>query len=150
MRASACGWDSVQITRVEALTLELIESAVVNYLDRADMVFKGLRDRRVGLCIDDFGTGYSSLSQLRRLRFDSLKIDCSFVRDLPHEEAHSMVSAMVNMAHCLKMTVVAEGIETPEQRDLLTKMGCDFGQGYLFARPQPHDGIAALYRRSQA
>jgi EAL domain-containing protein (putative c-di-GMP-specific phosphodiesterase class I) len=97
--------------------------------------------RRIGqagihLSIDDFGTGYSSLSYLRRLPAEELKIDRSFVKDIESSaDALAVVDAVVKLAHALGLRVVAEGVETPHQREMLTAMGCDELQGYLFARP---------------
>ena len=95
--------------------------------------------------MDDFGTGYSSLSYLHRFPFNTLKIDRSFIHEL--EKSHSnreIVRAIVNIGLTLEMDVVAEGIETIEQRDYLSELGCSCGQGYLFSRPQSSQAITNL------
>ena len=99
-----------------------------------------LRATGVRLAIDDFGTGHSSLSRLAVLPVNTLKVDRSFVRDIPAVGDAPLVRAMIAMAHSLGLTVVAEGIETERQRDYLTDLGCEHGQGYLFSRPVPAAG----------
>jgi EAL domain-containing protein (putative c-di-GMP-specific phosphodiesterase class I) len=92
----------------------------------------------VVLALDDFGTGYSSLSQLKGLPLDNLKVDQSFVRGLPHDSDDlAICTAVVSMGRALGLKVIAEGVETPEQLAVLSALGCDVGQGYLFARPMP-------------
>jgi diguanylate cyclase (GGDEF)-like protein/PAS domain S-box-containing protein len=98
------------------------------------------RDAGIQVSLDDFGTGYSSLSYLRKFDIDYLKIDRSFIQNLDHESDDlALCSAIVVMAHKLGIKVVAEGIETQLQKDLLMSINCDFGQGYLFSRPVPAD-----------
>jgi EAL domain-containing protein (putative c-di-GMP-specific phosphodiesterase class I) len=97
------------------------------------------------VALDDFGTGYSSLSYLNRFEIDYLKIDQSFVRNLqPGAKEQALCEAIVAMAHKLGIAVVAEGIETEEQHQLLKRIGCDFGQGYLFAAPITLGELLAL------
>jgi EAL domain-containing protein (putative c-di-GMP-specific phosphodiesterase class I) len=99
-----------------------------------------LRELGVGIAIDDFGTGYSSLSYLRRLPVDALKIDRSFVSSmLESTESLEIVRAILSLAGTLRIATVAEGVETREQLEKLRELGCDFGQGYLFARPMPRE-----------
>lgn len=92
----------------------------------------------VGLAIDDFGVGYSSLAYLKRLPVDTIKIDRTFVTDLEQDpDSQAIVRAMVSMAHHLQLLVVAEGIETSAQMELLKAMHCNIAQGYLYSRPLP-------------
>ncbi len=121
-----------------ALELEVTESVLLDRDGRSrDMLF-ALKDLGVTLAIDDFGTGYSSLSYLRRFPIDVLKIDRSFVADLGQDpDADVLVRAIVSMAHALKLSVVAEGVETAAQAAFLSALGCEAGQGWLFGRPVP-------------
>ena len=102
--------------------------------DAAIKLLKDLRDLGVRLALDDFGTGYSSLSLLRSLPIDTLKIDRSFVQG---DRAEVMVGAIVSLAHAFGLHVVAEGVETAAQLDLVQSLNCDGVQGYLLARPSP-------------
>jgi EAL domain-containing protein (putative c-di-GMP-specific phosphodiesterase class I) len=106
-----------------------------------------LKDIGVKLAIDDFGTGYSSLSYLRELPIDGLKIDKSFVDGIAiSDQRLALAEGIVQIARTLQLSVIAEGIETEAQRDLLVSMGCRFGQGYLLAMPVPADQAEALVR----
>ena len=120
----------------ETLHLEITESALIPEMDSVREVLARLRDLHIRLKLDDFGTGYSSLSCLRSLHFDSLKIDRSFVQRLDSDpESRAIVETILSLARSLRMTVVAEGIETESQRALLLDLGCDTGQGFLFSKP---------------
>ncbi len=95
------------------------------------------------LALDDFGTGYSSLSYLHRLPIDTLKIDKSFVQAVT-QDSGEIVSAIIGLAHTLRLDVIAEGVETPRQRARLAGLGCEFAQGYLFSGPKRADLITEL------
>ncbi|MDT7834615.1 putative bifunctional diguanylate cyclase/phosphodiesterase [Aquabacterium sp. OR-4] len=127
------------------LTLEITESTLMHRLDAALQVMAQLREIGVGLSVDDFGTGYSSLSYLSTLPITSLKIDRSFVQRLNADAKDAeVVRAVLTLGHALGKTVIAEGIETPEQLAQLRRMGCQFGQGYLLARPLTPEMAAAV------
>jgi diguanylate cyclase (GGDEF)-like protein/PAS domain S-box-containing protein len=120
----------------EAIALEITEGLMLNSTPAIDDCLRSYREAGIQVAIDDFGTGYSSLSYLKRFSLDILKIDRSFVHNLaPDSSDLVLCEAMVVMAHKLGLKVVAEGIETEQQRDLLAAMGCDYGQGYLFSKP---------------
>ena len=129
----------------ERLCLELTETALLANPHQAVAILSRLRDLGVGLSIDDFGTGYSSLLQLKRLPFDSVKIDRSFVSGLPDDrEDRAIVRAVVLLAGELGLSTTAEGVETDEQRADLLALGCHQAQGFLLSRPEP----AASFRRT--
>jgi len=118
------------------LLLEITESLVLHDADQVWTDLRALRELGVRIAIDDFGTGYSSLSYPRQMPVDVLKIDKSFIDDIPAGvQQRALVDAIVTLARNLDLTVVAEGIEEGGQRELLERMGCPYGQGYLFARP---------------
>ncbi len=131
------------------LKLEITESTAMENTDRTINILKRLKQIGVKLSIDDFGTGYSSLSILHRLPFDTLKIDRSFVYSVGENGENSeILQTIISLAKNLKMRVIAEGIETETQLSLLQNLGCDYGQGYLLARPQTADAAEkALYER---
>jgi EAL domain-containing protein (putative c-di-GMP-specific phosphodiesterase class I)/DNA-binding NarL/FixJ family response regulator len=125
-----------------AITLEVTESQVMSRLSTVLDVLTRLRLKRFRLSIDDFGTGHSSLAQLRDLPFDELKIDRGFVhRAATDETLRAICSATLRMAQQLRMQVVAEGVETKEDWQLLEALGCDTAQGYLVARPMPAENF---------
>jgi EAL domain-containing protein (putative c-di-GMP-specific phosphodiesterase class I) len=124
--------------RPQCLELEITESAIMADADKAKLILQKLSELGVRLSIDDFGTGYSSLSQLRWLPLHALKIDRSFVRDLPaNRHGATIALAIIAMAHSLGLRVVAEGVETDAQFAFLKEHECDEVQGYLFSRPVP-------------
>ena len=134
----------------ELLQLEMTERAVFDSHqsksgeNRQDTMVQ-LRDLGIKIAIDDFGTGYSSLSYLKNWRVDALKIDRSFVRDLVTDSSDlAIVSAIIAIARHLHIQVIAEGIEAYQQAEILRKLGCTIGQGFLFARPMPADQCLAL------
>jgi EAL domain-containing protein (putative c-di-GMP-specific phosphodiesterase class I) len=121
------------------LQIELTESVMLTGTSYVAAAMRRLSALGVGLAIDDFGTGYSCLGYLPNLPFDALKIDRSFVKDLGERpEIEAMVHALVMLAHKLGMRVIAEGIETTEQLDLIGELGADEIQGYLVGRPTPN------------
>jgi diguanylate cyclase (GGDEF)-like protein len=127
------------------LRLELTESTVMEDVDRAVRVLGDLRSLGVGLSMDDFGTGYSSLSCLTRLPLDELKIDRQFVAGLHlGGEDLEVARAVIAMGHALGLGVVAEGVETEDAAVALRALGCDVGQGYLFAAPEPAESVTVL------
>jgi EAL domain-containing protein (putative c-di-GMP-specific phosphodiesterase class I) len=120
-----------------ALDLEITESVIMENPEKSVLMLHVLRSMGVSISIDDFGTGYSSLAQLKSLPFQSLKIDQSFVRNLEVDPAYNrtIIATIVSMAKQLGLKVIAEGVETEEQRIFLTHLGCDYVQGYLFSKP---------------
>ena len=121
----------------EQLCLEINESALIGHADEAVGAMHRLRRLGVTISVDDFGTGYSSLAYLHELPVDELKIDRSFTAELGDDARHtSLVEAIIRMAHALQLSVVAEGVETAEQLDVLTDLGCERAQGFLFAPAQ--------------
>ena len=128
------------------LEIELTESAVMTNPEESAAILEQLSRMGVLVSVDDFGTGYSSINYLRRFPIDKLKIDRSFVRDLDCEVDASIVQAIISLAHSLRLKVVAEGVETPEQLQFLRSLGCDQYQGFHFSPPLPADQFAELLR----
>jgi diguanylate cyclase (GGDEF)-like protein len=130
-----------------SVVVEISEATAMTDPERTQKVFESLRETGIRVALDDFGTGGSSLARLQHLPVDMLKIDQSFVRDLGAEEsAASMIMAMVQTARTLGISLVAEGIETEQQRRMLVRAGCTLGQGYLFGRPMPAERIIETLR----
>jgi diguanylate cyclase (GGDEF)-like protein/PAS domain S-box-containing protein len=130
----------------EYLTLEITESALMEDAASALGVLRALKEIGVLLAIDDFGTGYSSLSYLQRFPLDILKVDRSFVETLGVDaEGDEIVSAVINLAHALGLKVVAEGVETTQQLQILRSLQCDLAQGFLFSRPLPATEIVTAF-----
>jgi diguanylate cyclase (GGDEF)-like protein/PAS domain S-box-containing protein len=127
----------------QCITIELTESLAMNDVAATGQTMSQLRTLGVNLSIDDFGTGYSSLSYLRRFPVDTLKIDQSFVKAMDAEN-YAIVKTIVGLAHNLDLKVVAEGVETTEQHQLLALAGCGSAQGYLFAEPMPANRVGVF------
>ena len=137
--------------RPELLELELTESILIHDADEALERLQALARLGVQLALDDFGTGYSSLTYLKRFPLHKLKIDRTFIATLHEDEAdEAIVSAIIQMGHAMRMEVVAEGVERPEQRDALQRLGCDHFQGYLFSPAVPADEFTTLLAGSNA
>ena len=129
----------------ELLELEITETMLMHDIKAASLTVQNLSDLGVKLAIDDFGTGYSSLNYLKRFPIDTIKVDRSFVMDIPSsEDDMAITSAVIAMAHQLKMRVVAEGVETVKQLKFLKEQNCEYAQGYLFGKPMPLDAIRRL------
>ena len=128
-----------------ALCLELTESVLIEDVETQRHTLAGLRDLGVGLVIDDFGTGYSSLTYLKRFPVNGIKIDQTFVAGLGRDTFDSaIIESVIGLAHAVGLHVTAEGVETLDQLLRLRELGCDFAQGYFFARPQPAADLDAL------
>jgi diguanylate cyclase (GGDEF)-like protein len=129
----------------ELLELEITESMVMQNVERAMRVLKAIKGLGVMLAIDDFGTGYSSMSLLKKFPIDVLKIDRSFVREITsNSEDKAIADAIIALGRALNLTIVAEGVETPEQENFLRAHHCDQVQGYLISKPVPADEFAAF------
>jgi EAL domain-containing protein (putative c-di-GMP-specific phosphodiesterase class I) len=129
---------------------ELTESLLMSDPEGAARTLRGLKDSGVKISVDDFGTGYSSLAYLKRFPIDALKIDYSFVRDITTDPEDAMITvAIIGLAHNLKLKVVAEGVETQEQLELLAANGCDEIQGYRFSVPTTPEECALMMRENR-
>lgn len=139
--------DALRASRFDPchLDFEITETVAMHNAEESIGIMRQLKNLGIGVSLDDFGTGYSSLSYLKRLPIDLLKIDKSFVRDIP-EDANDLaiVSAIVAMANALGLTVIAEGVETEAQWHFLRDCGTQFAQGFFFGRPLPAEEIETL------
>ena len=131
----------------ESLELEITESLVMTNPEHATETLHKLKAMGISLSIDDFGTGYSSLAYLKRFPIDCVKIDRSFIKDIPTEaDDMAITKGVIALGHSLRLKVVAEGVETVEQQDFLRSNDCDEMQGYLFSKPLPAEGVTALLK----
>jgi diguanylate cyclase (GGDEF)-like protein/PAS domain S-box-containing protein len=131
----------------ELLELEITESMVMGNVERAARQLTTIKQMGVRLAIDDFGTGYSSLAEIKRFPIDTIKVDRSFVREIPHDaEDKAITQAIIALGRSLSLTVVAEGVETEQQQTFLREHACDEIQGYYFSRPVAPDRFAELLR----
>lgn len=129
------------------LKLEITESAILDSVDSSAKIIRDLKFRRIQISIDDFGTGYSSLSYLNKFPFNTLKIDRSFVEEVEiNPEKRAIIKTIIELAHSLRMDVVAEGIETKAQQSILQALQCEYGQGYLFSRPLGPEELSHFLR----
>ena len=132
------------------LECEITESQEVVLPEMQNTIFKELADLGIAISIDDFGTGYSSFNYLRYLDIKKLKIDCDFVRNLEETvKNRTILSLIIQFGHILKISVLAEGIETTEQKKWLEKNGCDYGQGFWFSRPLPLDQLIVFLEKKK-
>jgi PAS domain S-box-containing protein len=130
---------------LERLAIEITESGLIGNLELAQQIAHDLKSIGCKLALDDFGTGYSSLRHLQALPFDALKVDRSFVNSMTSKrESRKIVAAVVGLGHSLGFYTVAEGIETDEQADMLLRLGCEYGQGWLYGRPVTADLVPQL------
>ena len=126
------------VIKPDLITFEITESAFMQNIDFTISVLDEFKRNGISLSIDDFGTGYSSLSYLKRFAVDNLKIDISFIRDITTDpDTASIITAIIAMAHSLKIKTIAEGVETEEQWKFLRLLKCDTIQGYYFYKPLP-------------
>jgi diguanylate cyclase (GGDEF)-like protein len=133
-----------------SLELEITESMVMDNPERAIQTLRQLKSMGIALAIDDFGTGYSSLGYLKRFPIDNIKIDRSFIKDIPHSNDDATITrTIIDMTHNLRLKVVAEGVETAAQLDFLREHGCDEMQGYYFSRPLAEDAFLTLVQAQE-
>lgn len=133
------------------LDLELTESMLVDNVEEVITKMTALKSHGLSFSVDDFGTGYSSLAYLKRLPLDQLKIDHAFVRDILADAGSGAIAqTIISLGKAMGLSVIAEGVETEEQRDYLANLGCHCYQGYLFSRPLPLEEFALLLTGANA
>jgi EAL domain-containing protein (putative c-di-GMP-specific phosphodiesterase class I) len=133
------------------LELEITESMMMHNPDKTVQILGGLKSMGIRIAIDDFGIGYSSLSHLKKFPIDTVKIDRSFIQDVPGDRADEAITeAIIAMGKSLKIKVVAEGVETMEQLQFLARNGCDEIQGYFFSKPTTAEEFTKLLWENQA
>lgn len=130
--------------------LEITEGVLVENVDTVAIKLQRMHELGLKISVDDFGTGYSSLSYLRQFPIDKLKIDRAFVKDIPHADDGVIASSIIALSASLEMQVIAEGVETLEQLDVLANFGCDQYQGYFFSRPLPADEFEKLLEEARS
>jgi len=130
------------------LKLEITETVLMDNPEESQNIIKQFRENGLKIAIDDFGTGYSSFSYLSKFHVDYLKIDYSFISRIHEPAIFEIIKAMINLAHQLKFEAIAEGIETKEQLKQLIDLGCDYAQGYLFAKPIHQDDVIDYYKKT--
>jgi EAL domain-containing protein (putative c-di-GMP-specific phosphodiesterase class I) len=132
---------------LEALELEVTETAIMAEVPTIRLVLEGIRDLGVGIALDDFGTGYSSLTFVRQLPVTTIKIDCSFTRHIAtNPQDLAIATSVIDLARAVGLRTIAEGVEALEQMSLLHRLGCDAGQGYLWSSALPIEHLAARLR----
>ena len=137
-------------TESKSLECEITESQQLVLPEMQATVFKKLQEAGIAISIDDFGTGYSSFNYLRYLNASKLKIDCDFVRTLEEDPQNKKILPLIiKLGHDLGIPVLAEGIETTEQKEWLEKNGCDFGQGFWFSRPLPLEQLLSFLEKKK-
>jgi EAL domain-containing protein (putative c-di-GMP-specific phosphodiesterase class I) len=127
--------------KASRLTIEITESALFYDVGDAIRKMQALKSMGLRLSLDDFGTGYSSLSYLKKLPLDELKIDRAFIRTASAKTPDVFIESIIAIGHAMGTSIIAEGVETEEQRTALVNMGCDGFQGYLWSRPLPVEGF---------
>ncbi|MDE2579344.1 MAG: EAL domain-containing protein [Hyphomicrobiales bacterium] len=128
------------------LEVEIVETALFDDTDEARKRIEELRTAGVSIALDDFGTGYSNLNRLQHMPFDKIKIDKAFIDGLPEMRSVAILQAIVALVRALGMKALAEGVETPDQRRIVTATGCHYMQGFLFAKPMSAQELTALLK----